>query len=149
MSFWTKRRKILADVEYCLKDLTHNSSNVLHSQDEVTLTYSKSLLDNKFLTEPVMPSVANNNDYEVKSDRNQTISDSECCPLESSDSELSEDDNNEELKNSLMQWADKFLITDAALSSLSIILGKLFPELPKDPCTLRQTKSIVPITNIT
>ena len=71
-------------MEYYLKDLTHKSSNVLHSQDEVTLTYSKSLSDNKFLTEPVIPSVANN-DYKLNSDRNQTISDSECCPLESSD----------------------------------------------------------------
>ena len=96
-----------------------------------------------------MPSVANNNDYEVNSDRNQTISDSECCPLESSDSELSEDYNNEELKNSLMQWAVTFLISNAALSSLLTILGKLFPELSKDPRTLCQTKSFVPVTNIT
>ncbi|XP_065673610.1 uncharacterized protein LOC136090697 [Hydra vulgaris] len=48
-----------------------------------------------------------------------------------------------------MQWAVKFAITDAALAFLLKVLGKLFPELPKDPRTLRQTKSFVPVTNIT
>ena len=149
MSFWTKRRKILADVEYCLKDLTNKSSNVSRSPEEVQLSYLKSISDRKFSTESAIPSGAYNIDCEVNSDSNLTISDSECYPLESSNPETSDDDNDGELKNDLMQWAVKFAITDAALAFLLKILGKLFPELPKDPRTLRQTKSFLPVTNTT
>ncbi|XP_065641459.1 uncharacterized protein LOC124806840 [Hydra vulgaris] len=95
---------------------------------------------------------SNVSNSEIDTNLDSILNNSGCYP-ELTDTETSGDDISHiaydyNLRFNLAQWSIEFNITEKALSSLLKVLQNSFSELPNDPRTLRQTKSVMPVDTI-
>ena len=151
-SYWTKRRKLRAEIDNYMKLINEENESSSNSDGEVeSNVVSVSSLPpagSPDITEATIQirnpetllnlnstlHVDNDNDYDVT------------LPVADSDSSISSDyDFNEsgQLQTDLAKWAVDHKLPHNALGGLLAILGKWFADLPKDPRTLLHTETSV------
>lgn len=170
-SRWTKRRKLHHDVKsnldmirqlettnFCLSDVTHDNqtatatcvnadndgSSMMHCAIDVLSDSEDCASDTSSEYSNDVHSYKSSSDFDSSEDSEDIESDSE--------SELYReiDDENEvvDFQTKLANWAAEQRIPHTAIGSLLHILHPTFDHLPKDPRTLLNTTTVVPIKNV-
>ena len=149
-SYWTKRRRLLANVEKQLANINDleptandvfmpvNQSVCKSTQDECAPTAVTSDVADRFEPGNVFDCKSCDDDDMFVADYDNIRSG---CDVASSESD-SEDDAFTKIngiRSKLATWATKFSVTLLSLSALLEILKPAFPDLPTDPRTLLGT----------
>ena len=158
MSYWTKRRKINAQVDDHLRNIESNAHRNAYEGFDCSalpeaLPHQHISGENKNVDEPlhVLNITDSNEDDSAGIDEGNF--EMYCAQYEESDDESvteneqsckeNDRDTNIVLLNSLTHWATKQQITQSALKELLVILRQYHPLLPLDPRTLLKVKTKV------